>query len=292
MIAVSVIPVVMDLENGASRPEFRDIQPWDLKHPIAVYSNRDGKHLPVFYDATTQEYYLFTIEGAVLLHKTPKLTITKKQAREVHNQIFSSLFGRATETEIECRPTTFFQFWEDKSVRCLGSSGPLCASDQWIIYLRPSLDWLVGHRFYCSKCTSYRFPPTSPAVGDTDKTDNTLTFSQPISPAEYSAGVFGRCLRPDKKNLNTPRAYQLLSQIFHKPTIDSILIPQAYMVSNLLRDSLFVAVRPFPRATTESWADCFGVGGEQPQQGTGGGLGVGGRVAAGAAIVGAGAMVG
>jgi hypothetical protein len=61
------------------------------------------------------------------------------------------------------------------------------------------------------------------------------------------------CLRPDKKSLNIPRAYQILSKIFHKSTIDSIPIPQAYMVLDLLRDSLFVGgAGMFPNAAADS----------------------------------------
>ncbi|KAL4744417.1 hypothetical protein BDW72DRAFT_91365 [Aspergillus terricola var. indicus] len=340
--AFSVIPIAMDVEEGAPRPEFRDIQPWDLKHPVAVYSNRDGKQLPVFYDAATQEYYLFTIEGAVLLHKTAPLTIKKKQARQVLGRISYPHFGRFTGTELverimesiglplsssplvdsvsvlrnamhdsltvtrNSRPTTFFRFWEDKDARESGTWG---SSDRWMMYLRPSLDGLVGHKcdalwhcgnnvIYCSNCTSYRLPSTSPTAGDADRNDNTLTFAQPLPVgrvtmvAAIARRILDRCLRPDKKSLNIPHAYQVLSQIFHKPTIDSIPIPQAYMVSNLLRDSLFVGAGTFPRAVTESWADCFGVGGEHSQQGTGGGLGVAAGVAAGTAVVGTGAMVG
>lgn len=176
--ALSVLPIVMEVEEGASRPEFTNIQPWDLKHPVAVYSNRDGKQLPVFYDATTQEYYLFTIEGAVLLHKTPKLTIKKNQARQGLDQVAFG-FHRVTETKMaekimksidlplsssplvdsiavwrnamhdsitvtrNSRPTTFFQFWEDKRVRY---SKPLSPSDRWMNYLRPALDGLAGHK--------------------------------------------------------------------------------------------------------------------------------------------------
>ncbi|KAJ0414719.1 hypothetical protein BJY00DRAFT_318557 [Aspergillus carlsbadensis] len=338
--ALSVIPIVMDIEEGATRPEFRDIQPWDLKEPVAVYSNRDGKQLPVFYDAATQAYYLFTIEGAALLHKTPKLTIKKKQARQVLDQVAYG-FYRISETEMvenimksldlplsssplvdsvavwrnamhdsltvtrNSRPSTFFQFWEDKHVRTASSLSP---GDRWLCYLRPSLGGLAGHKcdalwhcgnniIYCSKCTSYRFPSTSPTTGDTNGGDNILTFGQPIPvgrvtlPTDIARGILNRCLRPDKKNLNTARAYQILSQIFHRPTIDSIPIPQAYMVSNLLRDSLFVRAGPFSGAAAENWADAFDVGGERAQQGMGG-LGVAGGVAAGAAVVGAGAMVG
>lgn len=91
--AFSVIPISMDVEEGAAQPEFRNIQRWDLKHPVAVYANRDGRQLPVFYDAATQEYYLFTMEGAVLLHKTPTLTIKKKQARQVLGRITYSHLG-------------------------------------------------------------------------------------------------------------------------------------------------------------------------------------------------------
>ena len=50
--AFSMIPISMDVEEGAPQPEFRDIQPWDLKHPVAVYANRDGKQLMVYWRAT------------------------------------------------------------------------------------------------------------------------------------------------------------------------------------------------------------------------------------------------
>ncbi|KAL4762195.1 uncharacterized protein BDW70DRAFT_167330 [Aspergillus foveolatus] len=304
--AFSVIPISMDVEEGASRPELRDIQPWDLKHPVA----------------------------------TPTLTIKKKQARQVLGRISYSHFGRFTETELverimkdidlpfsssplvdsvsvlrnamhdsiivmrNSRPTTFFRFWEDKNVRESRTWG----SDRWLMYLRPSLDGLVGHRcdalwqcgnnvIYCSKCTSYRLPSSSTTGGDADKTDSTLTFGQPIPVgrvtmvAHIARKIFDGCLRPDKKSLNIPRAYQILSKIFHKPTIDSIPMPQAYMVSNLLRDSLFVGAGMFPKAAAESWADCFDVG-EHSQQRMSGVTKAAVGVAAGTAVVGTGAMVG
>lgn len=75
--------------------------------------------------------------------------------------------------------------------------------------------------------------------------------------AHIARKIFDGCLRPDKKSLNVPRAYQILSKIFHKPIIDSISIPQAYMVSNLLRDSLFVGAGMFSKTAAESWADCL-----------------------------------
>jgi hypothetical protein len=80
--------------------------------------------------------------------------------------------------------------------------------------------------------------------------------------------------------------YQVRLQIFHKLTLNSIKIPQAYIVANLLRDSLFARGSLFSRDSQESWADCFDVGGKLLHQG------VAGAVAAGAAVVGAGAMVG
>ncbi|CBF78728.1 predicted protein [Aspergillus nidulans FGSC A4] len=339
--AFSMIPISMDVEEGAPQPEFRDIQPWDLKHPVAVYANRDGKQLPVFYDAATQEYYLFTIEGAVLLHKTPTITIKKRQARQVLGRISYSQIRRITETELaesimkgidlplsssplvdsvsllrnamhdsiivtrNSRPTTFFRFWEDKDVRDSGTLG----SDSLLMYLRPSMDGLVGHRcdalwhcgnnvIYCSKCTSYRLPSTCPTSGDADKADNTLTFGPPIPVGRVTVGVhitrkiFDGCLRPDKKGLNIPHAYQTLSKIFHKPTIDSIPIPQTYMVSNLLKDSLFVVADMFPKTAAESWADYFDVGGEHAQQGMSGMTNAAVGVTAGSAIIGTGAMVG
>ncbi|KAL4812105.1 hypothetical protein BDW67DRAFT_135069 [Aspergillus spinulosporus] len=340
--AFSVIPISMDVDECASRPQFRDIQPWDLKNPVSVYTNRDGKQLPVFYDAATQEYYLFTIEGAVLLHKTPTLIIKKSQARQVLGRISYSNYGRFIENELVERimkdiglpspssplvnsvsvlrnamhdsiivtrnsgSSTFFRFWVDKDVRESGTWG----SDRWLMYLRPSLDGLVGHKcdalwhcgnnvIYCSKCTSYRLPSTSPTAGGADKADNTLNFGQPIHVgrvtmvAHIARKIFNGCLRTDSKSLNIPRAYQILSKIFHKPTIDSIPIPQAYMVSNLLRDSLFVGTSTFPEAPApESWAECFNVGGEHSQQGTAGVSNVAAGIAAGAAVVGTGAMVG
>lgn len=53
------------------------------------------------------------------------------------------------------RPTTFFRFWEDKDVRESGTWG----SDRWLMYLRPSLDGLVGHRcdalWHCTSTLLY-----------------------------------------------------------------------------------------------------------------------------------------
>jgi hypothetical protein len=62
----------MEAEKDGMPPDFKPIQPWDLAHPIPVYSETSSKKLPCFYDASTQDYWLFTIEGAALLHKTPK----------------------------------------------------------------------------------------------------------------------------------------------------------------------------------------------------------------------------
>ncbi|KAL3434778.1 hypothetical protein BDV09DRAFT_204523 [Aspergillus tetrazonus] len=320
--AFSVIPISMDVEEGAPQPEFRNIQPWDLKHPVAVYANRDGRQLPVFYDAATQEYYLFTIEGAVLLHKTPTLTIKKEQARQVLGRITYSHFGRFTETELVERimkdidlpfsSSPLVDSVSDKDVRESGTWG----SDRWLTYLRPSLDGLVGHRcdalWHCTSTLLYSISSgimssTAPNhllpftlhlsyIWGRRKTDNTLTFGQPIPVgrvtivAHIARKIFDGCLRPDKKSLNIPRAYQILSKIFHKPTIDSIPIPQAYMVSNLLRDSLLVGAGMFPKTAAESWADCFD--GEHSQHGMSGMTKAAVGVAAGTAVVGTGAMVG
>jgi hypothetical protein len=96
--AFTLIPAVMEVEKDGTPPDFKPIQPWDLAHPIPVYSETSSKKLPCFYDASTQEYWLFTIEGAVLLHKTPKVVLKKRHAVQVLGRLSSPF--RYAETEI------------------------------------------------------------------------------------------------------------------------------------------------------------------------------------------------
>jgi hypothetical protein len=78
--ALAYIPAPFPEDLDASTLDnttLRDIQPWDLKSPLPVSDCQ-----PLFYDATTQEYYLFTCEGALLLHKTQPIILTKRKARK------------------------------------------------------------------------------------------------------------------------------------------------------------------------------------------------------------------
>ncbi|KAL3488708.1 hypothetical protein BJX62DRAFT_253069 [Aspergillus germanicus] len=293
--AFTLIPAVMEAEKDGTPPDFKLIQPWNLAHSIPVYSETSSKKLPCFYDASAQEYWLFTIEGAVLLHKTPEVVLKKRRAVQVLGRLSSPF--RYSETEILQQlglprsqspliaNRTILENSLHDSVTVLRNSGASSFLDYW-----ESKSEIGGNNIiYCSKCTSYRFPT------DTNTTD-TLTFGPPIpigriavSP-NVARALFARCLQPKQKYFGNQRAYDVLSKCFHKPTFDSIPTPQSYMVANLPRDSLFVVVG-HPRTVSmgqgrrENWTEHFAdeLG---PQ------LGAGGGIAAGAAIVGTGAAVG
>ncbi|KAL3447522.1 hypothetical protein BJX65DRAFT_307935 [Aspergillus insuetus] len=96
--AFILIPAVMEAEKNGTPPDLKPIQPWDLAHPSPVYSETSSKKLPCFYDASLQEYWLFTIEGAFLLHKTPKVVLKKRHAVHVLGRLSSPF--RYAETEI------------------------------------------------------------------------------------------------------------------------------------------------------------------------------------------------
>ncbi|KAL2835978.1 hypothetical protein BJY01DRAFT_222692 [Aspergillus pseudoustus] len=76
--ALAYIPAPLPADLAA-KPDLTlyPIHPWDLKSPVPISNCQ-----PLFYDAATQEYYLFTCDGAVLLHKTAPLTIRKRLARK------------------------------------------------------------------------------------------------------------------------------------------------------------------------------------------------------------------
>ncbi|KAL2866193.1 uncharacterized protein BJX67DRAFT_355957 [Aspergillus lucknowensis] len=318
--ALTVIPTVMEFDKDAKRPECRQIQPWDLACPIPL----SGK-IPCIYDAATQQYWLFTIEGALLLHETPKVVIPKKTARQLiyrmqkprealvnllnipasaSNLIPDSvILHHALHDSITVKRSSstspFIRFWEDKTV--LVSSSYVSPSPSYLLHLRPTFDDLAPHKcnslyhcgnniIYCSSCTAYRLP-TGVSSGSIETGPPILIGRLAVRP-DIAQSIYARCLQRDSssKKLDIDRAYEVLSQCFYHPTITSIDIPRAWMVANLLRDSLFVLVGYPPRR--QNWISHFNISDPQVVSTAGGVNSTWNNIGTGVAIAGTGASVG
>ncbi|KAL4875627.1 hypothetical protein BJY04DRAFT_201480 [Aspergillus karnatakaensis] len=114
-----------------------------------------------------------------------------------------------------------------------------------------------GDIIYCRACPSYRTalpvsssPTTSEPQIDpaTCLTKHTVTTTAPrflgriIMPIIVSRHLLAKCLEPGTTNFNIARAYKVLGECFNMLDLRSIKVPQADMVANLVRDSLFVDV--------------------------------------------------
>ncbi|KAI9373537.1 hypothetical protein BJX61DRAFT_502513 [Aspergillus egyptiacus] len=269
--ALAIVPTVMEFEKDAPRPECYPIHPWDLARPVPLSSR-----IPCFYDISTQQYWLFTIEGALLLHKTPRATISKKTAHQaiqkmdqahdvlvnilnmpassysailpdsviLHHAIYDSITVMRSHMN-----SSFIKFWEDKRV-LLSSSMYSSPNRSYLVQLRPTFDGLASHKclslyhcgnniIYCPGCTAYRLPAAI-SNGSLETGPPVLIGRLTLHPGLAQA-LYGQCLEHDTKQINVNRAYDLLSQCFRRTTITSIDIPRAWMVTHLLRDSLFVS---------------------------------------------------
>ncbi|KAL2813779.1 hypothetical protein BDW59DRAFT_176654 [Aspergillus cavernicola] len=317
--ALTVVRTVMEFEENVPRPECRDIQPWDLVRPILL-----SGRVPCIYDASTQKYWLFTIEGALLLHETPRVVIPKKTARQLmyrmHNanealvhllNMPASSSGLITDSVIlhhaihdsitvkrSSSSSRFFKFWEDKSVR--PTAGIVNLSSRYLLHLRPSFNDLASHKcatlyhcgnnvIYCSTCTAYRLP-TAVSNGSIE-TGPPLLIGRLILPADIAQSIYGRCLQPGSKQLDFNHAYRLLSECFHQPTITSIDIPPAWMVANMLRDSLFISRGYGYPSRGQNWINYFNIT-DQQMVSVSSISSSSNNVSTGVAVVGTGASVG
>ncbi|KAL4866247.1 hypothetical protein BDV12DRAFT_199311 [Aspergillus spectabilis] len=198
--ALAYIPATLTVEPGVSRPDLRPIHPWDLTSPIPLTDT-----CPIFYDASTQEYFLFTAEGAQLLHKTSKITIPKKTARK-----FLYDFPN-----------------RDDAVSVLGSTLKIPKSSN-------------GKTIYCPNCTSYRTPLCINLNNLTPKAPQVLgKITMPIPIARI---ILSQCLEQGTTKLSIHRAYRALSKCFNMHDVSKIPVEQGEMVANLLWDCLFVEV--------------------------------------------------
>ncbi|KAL2864980.1 uncharacterized protein BJX67DRAFT_359544 [Aspergillus lucknowensis] len=264
--ALTVVPAVMEFEKGAKQPECRQIQPWDLARPIPL-----GGKMPGIYDASTRQYWLFTIEGALLLHETPKVTISKNRARQLlngwpqnahealvkvlnipasssslipdsvilHHAIHDSIMVRRSSSM-----STFLRFWEEKYIQPSSKIHP-----SYLVHLRPAFDGLASHKcdslyhcgnniIYCSSCTAYRLP--AGVSNGSIETGPPMLIGQLAVFPNIARAIYARCLQPGSNQIEIDRAYEVFSRCFYRSTVTAIKIPPAWMVANLLRDSLFV----------------------------------------------------
>ncbi|KAL3466247.1 hypothetical protein BJX64DRAFT_24815 [Aspergillus heterothallicus] len=274
--ALAYIPATLDIQPGVQPPELRTIKPWDLKTPISLSDT-----LPVFYDASTAEYFLFTNQGAWLLYKTPRVTIPKKQARKFlenfpcRDDIASVIGAELKIPKCESgmltdrlilyhavhdsilvsrvkKDTSLFRFCEDKAIRTI-SGRRTTFGNVYLQYIRPEFENIVPHTcqqlyncgnnvIYCATCTSYR---TATGV-----VDNTIQCSIPrmlgriTVPIDVARNLLAQCLEPGTTKLDFARAYPVLGQCFNMFAISTIPAPPANMVTAMLRDSLFVEI-PF-----------------------------------------------
>ncbi|KAL4886606.1 hypothetical protein BJY04DRAFT_213365 [Aspergillus karnatakaensis] len=273
------------------------IHPWDLVSPIPLTNT-----CPIFYDAATRKYYLFTAEGAQLLHHTPRVTIKKRTARKVLRNLAENGHSNdavcALGTELNIPKSTspflsdcdiiyhavhdsivvkrrsgdtgFFKFCVDKAVRDggrkynkpnpagLGLAFPLDRGiNLYTSFLRPGFGCVLkctceevyyyGRTVYCPSCTSYRTPLCMNLTSLTPKAPQVLgKITMPIPLAEK---IFSSCLEPGTTlsttappTLSIPETYATLSTCFNMQDLSTIPVQPSELVSNLLRDCLFVEV--------------------------------------------------
>jgi hypothetical protein len=150
-----------------------------LKTPIPLSDT-----LPVFYDASTAEYFLFTNQGAWLLYKTPRVTIPKKQARKFLDNFPSRddvaavigaelkipkcesgmltdrliLYHAVHDSILVSRvkkDTSLFRFCEDKAIRTVSGRGTTFGN-VYLQYIRPEFENIVPHT--CQELYNCIFP--------------------------------------------------------------------------------------------------------------------------------------
>ncbi|KAL3451542.1 hypothetical protein BJX65DRAFT_304133 [Aspergillus insuetus] len=264
-------PFPEDLDASAlDKATLRDIQPWDLKSPLPVSDCQ-----PLFYDAATQEYYLFTCEGALLLHKTQPIVLTKRKARKFMydwpqgNDAVQVLgknlkVPKSSSPLISCKMviyhavqdsvivkrnsgnTGLFRFCVDKVVK-VANPGFLM-KDVYTQFVRPDFGCVLsctcpqvyyyGRTVYCPACTSYRTPLCINLNNLTPKAPRVVgKLTMPIPIARI---IVHECVEPGTTSISIPRAYKALTRCFNMHDISKIPLKEDELVGNLLRDCLFV----------------------------------------------------
>ncbi|KAL4879368.1 hypothetical protein BJY04DRAFT_220220 [Aspergillus karnatakaensis] len=170
--ALAHVLAALNIEPGAKHPEICAVQAWDLGRPIPL-----SDAIPMFYDASTAEYFLFTDKGALVIYKTPRFEITKKRARQIVSVFPDSsnavdVIGRefnfpksnnpllpdrvivwhAVHDSIivkrNSRPTGLFEFAFDKTFWWLSHQGGISTGlfpKVSLQYVRPTFDHIVPH---------------------------------------------------------------------------------------------------------------------------------------------------
>ncbi|KAF9882867.1 hypothetical protein FE257_004953 [Aspergillus nanangensis] len=312
-----ISPAPFTPKDPANPPTFHPLKPEDLQQPIPL-----SARLPCVYDAATQEYWIFTTDGALLIHKTPLITVSKKEARKllanfplrdkalatiaaqfhipkssdpgfipdemiVYHAMHDSIIVQRVQ-----KSTSLFEFFVDKKVippteRVIQSA--------YFGWLRPRFEMMRGHQcgnnvIYCSDCTAYHIPNTTNTTES-----NTITFGQKLligrvtMPAKVATGLMAQCLQPMTSLLDWPRAYSVLACCFPMSPFVWVPIPQSYLLMNLLRDSLLVE----NQGQVENWVTFFHMSNQVPAPGAGPGADSRAQNAAtGAKLVGAGVSLG
>ncbi|KAL3486797.1 hypothetical protein BJX62DRAFT_241671 [Aspergillus germanicus] len=271
--ALAYIPAPFPEDLDATtldKTTLRDIQPWDLKSPLPVSDCQ-----PLFYDAATQEYYLFTCEGALLLHKTQPIILTKRKARKFMydwpqgNDAVQVLgkklkVPKSSSPLISCKMviyhavhdsvivkrnsgnTGLFRFCVDKVVK-VANPGFLM-KDVYTQFVRPDFGCVLsctcpqvyyyGRTVYCPACTSYRTPLCINLNNLTPKAPRVVgKLTMPIPIARI---ILHECVQPGTTNISIPRAYKALTRCFNMHDVSKIPLKEEELVGNLLRDCLFV----------------------------------------------------
>ncbi|KAL2847381.1 hypothetical protein BJX68DRAFT_268248 [Aspergillus pseudodeflectus] len=271
--ALAYIPAPFPEDLDASTLDktiLRDIQPWDLQSPLPVSDCQ-----PLFYDAATQEYYLFTCEGALLLHKTQPIMLTKRKARKFMydwpqgNDAVQVLgkklkVPKSSSPLISCKMiiyhavhdsvivkrnsgnTGLFRFCVDKVVK-VANPGFLM-KDVYTQFVRPEFGCVLkctcpqvyyyGRTVYCPTCTSYRTPLCINLNNLTPKAPRVVgKLTMPIPIARI---ILHECAEPGTTKLSIPLAYKALVRCFSMHNVSKIPLKEEELVGNLLRDCLFV----------------------------------------------------
>ncbi|KAL3457978.1 hypothetical protein BJX64DRAFT_292641 [Aspergillus heterothallicus] len=269
----SPLPSTIDGVPISSLP-LRDIHPWDLQSPIPISNCQ-----PIFYDAATQEYFLFTCDGAILLHKTHPITIPKRTARKflydwpstddhavellatrlkipkstspslvsdhvvVYHAVHDSIIVKRRSGN-----TGLFKFCVDKVCK-VGNPGFLL-QDVYTRVVRPEFGCVLkctcpkvyyfGRTVYCPTCTSYRTPLCMNLQHLTPKAPHVL--GKITMPVHIARIILYQCFEPGTTTLSIPRAYKALTHCFNMHDVSEIPVREGELVSNLLRDCLFVEV--------------------------------------------------
>ncbi|KAL5340251.1 hypothetical protein BJX70DRAFT_397015 [Aspergillus crustosus] len=288
--ALAYIPaaVPMPLDPVVARPEpLRPIEPWNLTSPIPLTDT-----CPIFYNAVTQEYFLFTAEGALLIHKTEKITIPKKIARRfLHtwpegnaHAAVSSALGRKVSVGLKSSSplltdkvvvyhavhdsivvkrrsgnTGLFRFCVDKALR-LKDTPEFLVKDVYTKFVRPEFGCVLSCQ--CEKVVYYGKTVYCPACTSYRTALcmnlNNLTPKAPqvlgkiTMPIPIAQTIFSQCLDPETGKVSIDRAHETLSKCFNMTDPSRIPIQPGDLVANLLRDCLFVATEDGQSASASS----------------------------------------